>query len=115
MNHIMTLYPEYFDSTCSGRKSVEVRLNDEKRRMISVGDTIQFECLPDRQRKVTVIVEALYPHGTFEDLYRAVPFEEMDCEGWSTAEMIEGTYEIYTPEQERKWGALGIRIRLADA
>ncbi len=115
MNHIMTLYPEYFDSTCSGRKSVEVRLNDEKRRMISVGDTIQFECLPDRQRKVTVIVEALHQHETFEDLYRAVPFGEMDCEGWSMTEMIEGTYEIYTPEQERKWGALGIRIRRADA
>lgn len=30
-------------------------------------------------------------------------------------DMIEGTYEIYTPEQERQWGALGIRIRLADA
>ncbi|GGO00963.1 ASCH domain-containing protein [Saccharibacillus kuerlensis] len=112
MKHVMTLFPEYFDSICSGCKKVEVRLNDEKRRVISVGDTIQFECLPHRERTVKVLVEELYKHETFEDLYRSIPFADMDCEGWTMTEMIDGTYEIYTPEQELKWGALGIRIRL---
>jgi len=110
--HVLTLFPEYFDSTCSGRKKVEVRLNDEKRRVISVGDIIQFECLPDRKRSVEVIVEELYKQATFEDLYRSIPFGDFDCEGWTMKEMIDGTYEIYTPEQESKWGALGIRIKL---
>ncbi|QDH22636.1 ASCH domain-containing protein [Saccharibacillus brassicae] len=112
MKHVMTLFPEYFNSTCSGRKQVEVRLNDEKRRVMNVGDTIQFECLPDRKRTVKAIVEELYKYETFEGLYQSIPFKDMDCEGWTMKEMIDGTYEIYTPEQERKWGVLGIRIRL---
>ncbi|MDO3410936.1 ASCH domain-containing protein [Saccharibacillus sp. CPCC 101409] len=111
MQHSMTLFPEYFDSVCSGRKKVEVRLNDERRRAIGVGDTIRFECLPGRQRAVEVTVEALYKHGTFEELYRAMPFSDFDCEGWTMQEMVDGTYDIYTPEQEADWGALGIRIR----
>lgn len=112
MKHIMTLYPAYFEAICSGRKNVEVRLYDEKRRVIRVGDTIQFDCLTARTKSVVVEVEELYIHKTFEDLYRSIPFGEFDCEGWSMKEMIDGTYEIYTPEQEATWGALGIRIRL---
>jgi len=111
MKHVMTLYPEYYDSVCSGRKKVEVRLYDEKRRAIRVGDIIRFVCLPELEKSVEVQVEELYIHKTFEDLYQTVPFSDFDCEGWSMREMIDGTYEIYTPEQEALWGALGIRIK----
>ena len=27
-------------------------------------------------------------------------------------EMLEGTYEIYTPEQEKEWGTLAITMKL---
>jgi len=33
-------------------------------------------------------------------MYENIPFQDFDCEGWSMKEMIAGTYEIYTPEQE---------------
>jgi ASC-1-like (ASCH) protein len=38
----MGLYSEYFIAIKEGKKQVEVRLNDEKRRKIKVGDTIEF-------------------------------------------------------------------------
>ena len=42
MNHKMKLQPRYYDFILNGTKRIEIRLNDEKRRMIKVGDTITF-------------------------------------------------------------------------
>lgn len=42
MNHKMKLQPKYYDFILNGTKRIEIRLNDEKRRMIKVGDTITF-------------------------------------------------------------------------
>ena len=35
-------------------------------------------------------------------MYEAIPIQDFNCEGWTIKEMIEGTYEIYTPQQEEK-------------
>ena len=42
MKHQMGLYDKYFDSIKKDTKEIEVRLNDEKRRKIKVGDMIEF-------------------------------------------------------------------------
>ncbi|PZD93128.1 hypothetical protein DNH61_24665 [Paenibacillus sambharensis] len=112
MKHEMTLYPEYFNSLVSGHKRIEVRLYDEKRRRININDSIIFYQLPGKSKSVEAVVKELLIYKTFEELYRAHPFKEFGCEGWSMDEMITGTYEIYSPEQEKKWGALGIRIEI---
>ena len=40
MKHYINLNPEPFEMIRSGKKTIELRLNDEKRKTISVGDTI---------------------------------------------------------------------------
>ena len=42
MNHKMKLQPKYYDFILNGTKRIEIRLNDEKRKTIKVGDTITF-------------------------------------------------------------------------
>ena len=42
MKYIMKLNPKYFEYMNNGTKRVEVRLNDEKRRCIQIGDEIIF-------------------------------------------------------------------------
>lgn len=44
-------------------------------------------------------------------MYNVIPLKDFDCEGWTIKEMIDGTYEIYTHEQEKEWGALAITIK----
>ncbi|MDY0407970.1 DUF3850 domain-containing protein [Paracerasibacillus soli] len=51
MLHKMSLYIAPFQSIKSGRKTVEVRLNDEKRRKVNIGDTIEFTKIPEGKRK----------------------------------------------------------------
>ena len=111
MIHQMGLFGEHFQSIINGKKKVEVRLNDENRRKIKVGDRIEFIKVPEQDQTLTVRVTGIRNYHTFKEMYEAIPFKDFDCEGWTMQEMIEGTYEIYKPEQEKKWGALAITIK----
>ena len=42
MIHEMKLQPEYFNFILNGTKRIEIRLNDEKRQNIKLGDKIKF-------------------------------------------------------------------------
>lgn len=42
MLHKMKLQPKYFDYIQNGTKRIELRLNDEKRSIIQLGDEIKF-------------------------------------------------------------------------
>ncbi|WP_339261962.1 ASCH domain-containing protein [Lysinibacillus sp. FSL K6-3209] len=111
MLHHMGIYDEYFISIKEGKKTIEVRLNDDKRRKIKVGDTVEFIRIPEKNETFRVQVTKLRKYDTFEAMYNDIPFKEFDCEGWTMKEMLDSTYEIYTPEQEIKWGTIAITIR----
>ena len=111
MVHQMGLYGEYFKAIKEGKKKVEVRLNDEKRRNIKIGENIEFIKVPEQDEILKVEVTELRKYDTFQLMYEDIPFEDFDCEGWTMNEMIEGTYKIYAKEQEEKWGALAITIK----
>lgn len=112
--HHMGLYGEYFKAIKDGEKVVEVRLNDEKRRKIKVGDTIEFIKVPEGNDTLLVEVIELRSYDTFQAMYKDIPFKDFDCENWSMTKMVDGTYEIYTPEQEKKWGTLAITMKYKD-
>ena len=42
MNHVMKLQEFPFDQIRNGKKNIEVRLYDEKRQKIKIGDTVEF-------------------------------------------------------------------------
>lgn len=109
--HQMGLYGQYFKAIKEGKKKIEVRLNDEKRREIKVGDTIEFNKIPEQNDTLQVQVIELRTYDTFKEMYEDISFKEFDCEGWTMKEMIDGTYDIYTSDQEREWGALAITIK----
>ena len=82
MNHIMTLFQEPFDKIQTGQKNIEVRLNDDKRQQVKIGDTITFYRLPDQQVAITVEVQAKYPYQTFEQYMQRLISLNLDV--WNT-------------------------------
>ena len=112
MEHNMHLYQSPFEKIKNGSKTIEVRLNDEKRRKISVGDYIKFTKLPNEEEQVSVKVIALYPYATFEELYAAYDFSEFGCEGETMQNLLQGTYDFWGKEKIEMYGALGIRVKL---
>lgn len=107
----MSLYNDPFESILRGNKVYEVRLNDEKRRNIKIGDSIEFKKVSGNEETICVQVVELRTYATFKDMYVDIPAPLLDCEGWSIERMLEETYDIYTKEQEKKWGTLAIKIR----
>jgi len=59
MKHTMSLYADAFEQIRSGKKIREHRLNDEKRRKINVGDTIEFFKLPSQIECLLTMVKRL--------------------------------------------------------
>ena len=111
--HRMRLAPGPFSMMDRAEKTFELRLNDEKRREIKVGDVIRFENSDDAEEVLYVSVRALYRFSSFEELYRALPLEKCGY----TAENVQSASPrdmdaYYTPEEQLRWGVLGIGIEL---
>lgn len=69
MIHKMGIYGEYFQSIMEGEKKVEVRLNDEKRRKIKIGDMIEFIKVPQQDETLKVQVTGIRKYDTFKEMY----------------------------------------------
>lgn len=107
MIHKMKLNENPFERIKNGTKTVEFRLYDEKRSKIKIGDQIEFAKLPDLQEIILVDVLDLYRANTFEQLFKQL---------YSDAEEIkrktDSMYTYYSPEEEKKYGVVGIKISL---
>jgi len=108
MIHKMKLNESPFNKIKNGTKTVEFRLYDDKRKQIKVGDKIEFSKLPELQEKLLVEVLELYQEKTFEELFKKL-YKESEEEIQRKAKSM---YEIYSPEKEKQYGVLGIRIKI---
>ena len=70
MIHKMRLVDFAFKAIKNKEKDIEVRLNDEKRQLINVGDIIEFEHI-DTKEIIKVEVIKLYEFNTFEELFNS--------------------------------------------
>ena len=99
-----------FERIKEGKKIIEVRLYDEKRRDIKIGDVIEFRREPEQIETVKAEVMGLLNYKTFTDLVNDFPasyFGHSDKEN-----LLKSIYTFYTKEQEEKYTALGIKIKL---
>ena len=112
MLHKMHLYEQPFELIRSGQKTVELRLNDEKRRAVRAGDFIEFSLLNGYER-LTVRVVRLHHFSSFAELYSSLP---KDMLGYSPDELPDpkGIEKFYSIEMQEKYGVLGIEFRLTD-
>lgn len=107
--HHMHLTQKAFDQMDRGRKTLELRLWDEKRRQIRVGDVIRFENVEDETDVLHMDVTELLRFPSFEELYRSVSLA--DC-GYAAGETAspKDMDAFYTPEEQARWGVVAIRV-----
>ena len=108
MEHEMKLQPEYYNFILNGTKRIEIRLFDEKRQKLRPGDEIRFHHA-ETGETLTRYVVRLHRHPTFASLLEALPPEAFGRERDDPLTVAE-LYAYYTPEEEKKWGALGIEL-----
>ena len=69
MKHFMKLQKEPFKMIKFGKKIYEMRLLDEKRKGIKIGDEIEFSLYDCAGEKLVVVVEDIIQFPSFIDLY----------------------------------------------
>lgn len=110
MKHKMRLHNEPFSKIKNGTKTIEMRLNDEKRQLISVGDIIEFENRVTLEVINTEVIN-LYKFNSFDELYKhfnkiILGYDEDDSANSDDME------QYYLMEEQDKYGVLAIEIRL---
>ncbi len=111
MTHIMNLEPLAFLKIANGNKTIELRLNDEKRQKINIGDRIEFRC-GEINSVIFAEVIKLHKFPNFEQLYKVLSLEK--C-GYFKNHLKTAHYtdmeKYYTKEQIEKYGVLGIELQ----
>lgn len=111
MQHRMQLDSRFFEKIARGQKTVEMRLFDEKRQKIRVGDEILFSDRADPLRTLRTRVAALHRFPRFAALYSAIPPVLLGYEMTDTPDPAD--MEVYySREEQEKYGVVGIEIAL---
>ena len=108
----MNLHPQPFAMIANGTKTIELRLYDEKRRRIRVGDSITFVNTQNPSETVDVSVVRLHLFPSFQELYKHLPLQK--C-GYRDADLPFASPSdmnaYYSAEQQQRCGVVGIEIK----
>ena len=113
MTHHLNLNPQPFSLIANGTKTIELRLLDEKRKLICVGDTLIFTNTADSSCTIQCKVKALHCFANFAELYHNLPLDKCGYlpQELSTASP-EDMDEYYAPEKQKQYGVVGIELEL---
>lgn len=109
MYHVMRLNPKPFEMMAEGSKTIEYRLNDEKRKKVKAGDTIIFNN-NDLQIAVKVI-EVINAHN-FSEL-RTILYNAGHLKSYDEFDPV-AMNDYYSKDDEHQYGVVGIRVRLIE-
>ena len=110
----MKLMTKYFDCIKNGTKRIELRLNDEKRKDIAIGDEIVFEELNNNPRYLKTRVVNLYYESNFKDLISQFDIKLLADNDTTKEELLSILNEIYSLEEQNKYGVVGIELDLLE-
>ena len=109
-NHTLNLAPIYFDLIKSGEKTLEGRLNDEKRKNFDIGDKITFYKEPEKQETIKAIILDKYLFNNFDEMAETLDKKLLGFENKSKQEMVEIYRNIYSSEEENNYGVVIFKI-----
>ncbi|MBQ9780389.1 MAG: ASCH domain-containing protein [Clostridia bacterium] len=111
-DHVMKLKPAPFAAIQSGKKTLELRLNDEKRQKIKIGDTIVFT-QTETGEPLRAVVSDIRKYPDFEAMYAV---EDPLAMGYTEDETADpqDMKQYYEEKEIKKYGTLAIEIRRID-
>lgn len=108
--HNLQLATRPFEAIISGNKVIESRLYDDKRRLIELGDQLEFTNRENTEQTVTVKVIGLLRYENFESLFSHN--NPLKFGGPSVEWLTDQINEFYSLEEQNKYGVVGIEFEL---
>jgi len=112
MKHEMKLQPKYYNYILNGTKRIEIRLYDEKRQGINLGDTLVFYKEPELSESFEAKVVGLLRYNNFDDMFKDFDISILADKSMTKEELIGVLEQFYTKNKQEQYGVLGIRIEL---
>ena len=112
MEMIVHLHPEVFEIVLQGDKDVEVRVNDEKRRNLNVGDTLVFLKRDNEEEKLIAKVTNLVYFNSFLEITNYYDMKRIYLEETTKDEYINLMKKFYSDEEVKEYGVVAIEFKL---
>lgn len=111
----MRLGEEIFEKIKNGQKTIELRLLDEKRKVLKVGDTIDFGKRPSLHERLKVKITDLKIYQTFEEVYDNCDLKDLGYdENMSKEDFVEKMYIHYNEDEVDDYDVLAIKMELLE-
>jgi len=91
----------------NGIKTIEYRLNDEKRQTVKIGDTITFYKRPSEEQSIEAIVTDLKYYPDLLSMYTATFDRDFKDRYKTPQDAVEDT-PYYTDKEVKKYGCVAI-------
>lgn len=108
----MNLHPTYFNLIKNKEKTLEGRLNDEKRQNFNVGDTITFYKEPEKVETMKAIILDKFIYNDFDEMANNLDKKDLGFSNSTKEEMVNVYRTIYTTEDEKKYGVAIFKIKV---
>ena len=110
MEYYMNLHDSPFNKIKEQSKTIEMRLNDEKRKVLKVNDIIIFTNNVTNE-KIKVVILDLYRFDSFKEVYEK--FDKVSL-GYEKDEIAhyKDMHLYYSEEDIKKYGVLAIKIKV---
>lgn len=102
------LHADVFEIVKNGKKDIEVRINDEKRRKLNVGDTLIFLKRPNDDEEIRAKVVSLEYYDYFHNLVDNYDMERIYLKEYTKEQYLEEMKRFYTLEEQRDNGVVAI-------
>lgn len=106
--HRMNLWNDSFEAIKDGWKTIEMRLNDEKRSQIIIGDEIEFTNIKTNEALICKVTN-LFKYKNFDELYNnhnKISIGYTKDESANPDDML----MYYAKEDIERYGVLGIEL-----
>jgi len=100
----------YFEMIRRREKCVEVRLNDEKRQKLNVGDILTFTCRGNLDEKIVTKVISIQYYKDFEEMIMFEPKKDIGFPMKSMEEILAIYNDIYSKDEQSLYNVVAIRF-----
>jgi len=110
--HKLNVQEKYYNMLKQATKTIELRLLDDKRKNIKIGDVIEFSNNSNAKDTFLAQVVKLYQADSFEALCHKI-----DCRhaGFNTnQDLMMVLEEFYSLERQKEFGVIGIEVKKID-
>lgn len=107
----MELQNAYYNYMLKGTKRIELRLYDEKRKNIKIGDIITITNAQTNE-EFEVKVVGLLQYSSFKEMFNDFDIEILADKSMTKEELMNELEKFYPIEKQKQYNVLGIRIEL---